>query len=171
MKTIVMAKRAFVVALLLSVVGFGAAISAELMQKQKGKKTTPESSAKLRFINRAPAGYSHVVEARGGRTLYLSGQIAVDAQGKLVGAGDFRAQVKQVFENLNTRLAEGGATFKDVVKLNFYLTDASEMQALREVRDSYINLAAPPASTLVVVKQLVRPEYLLEVEAVAVAGE
>lgn len=171
MKTIVMAKRAFVVALLLCVVGFGAAISAELMQKQKGKKTTPESSAKLRFINRAPAGYSHVVEARGGRTLYLSGQIAVDAQGKLVGAGDFRAQVKQVFENLNTRLAEGGATFKDVVKLNFYLTDASEMQALREVRDSYINLAAPPASTLVVVKQLVRPEYLLEVEAVAVAGE
>ncbi len=171
MKTIVMAKRALVVALLLSVVGFGAAISAELMQKQKGKKTTPESSAMLRFINRAPAGYSHVVEARGGRTLYLSGQIAVDAQGKLVGAGDFRAQVKQVFENLNTRLAEGGATFKDVVKLNFYLTDASEMQALREVRDSYINLAAPPASTLVVVKQLVRPEYLLEVEAVAVAGE
>lgn len=171
MKTIVMAKRAFVVALLLCVIGFGAGISAELMQKQKGKKTTPESSAKLRFINRAPAGYSHVVEARGGRTLYLSGQIAVDAQGKLVGAGDFRAQVKQVFENLNTRLAEGGATFKDVVKLNFYLTDASEMQALREVRDSYINLAAPPASTLVVVKQLVRPEYLLEVEAIAVAGE
>ncbi|MGE0127926.1 MAG: RidA family protein [Blastocatellales bacterium] len=171
MNTTVTAKRALVMSLLLCVVGFGASLSAELIQKQKGKKTMLESQAKLRFINRAPAGYSHVVEARGGRTLYISGQISVDAAGKLVGAGDFRAQVKQVFENLKARLAEGGATFKDVVKLNFYLADASEMQALREVRNSYINLEAPPASTLVVVKQLVRPEYLLEVEAVAVADE
>lgn len=171
MNTIVMAKRALVISLLLCVVGFGASISAELMQKQKGKKTMSESSAKLRFINRAPNGYSHVVEARGGRTLYISGQISVDAAGKLVGAGDFRAQVKQVFENLKARLAEGGATFKDVVKLNYYLTEGSEIQALREIRNSYLNTEAPPASTLVVVKQLVRPEYLVEIEAIAVASE
>lgn len=171
MNTIVTTRRALAVLLLLGVVGFGASFSADLMQKQKGKKTRAESSAQLRFINRAPNGYSHVVEVRGGRTLYLSGQISVDAQGRLVGAGDFRAQVKQVFENLKARLAEGGATFKDVARLNFYLTEGSELQALREVRNSYINLEAPPASTLVVVKQLARPEYLIEIEAIAVAGE
>jgi enamine deaminase RidA (YjgF/YER057c/UK114 family) len=130
-----------------------------------------EPQTKVRFINRAPAGYSHVVEVRGGRTLYIAGQLALDKEGNLVGRGDFRAQVKQVFENLKARLAEGGATFKDVVKLNYYLTDASDLQALRDTRNSYINTEAPPASTLVVVKQLVREEYLLEVEAIAVVNE
>ena len=131
----------------------------------------PESQATVRYINRAPLGYSHIVEVRGGRTLYIAGQLALDQNGKLVGAGDFRAQVKQVFENLKTRLEEGGASFKDVVKLNYYLTDASDLQALRDTRDSYINTESPPASTLVVVKQLVREEFLIEVEAIAVARE
>ena len=150
---------------------FSAGHSAQSKSKrqEKPKMTTQKSS--VRFLNRAPAGYSHVVEARGGRTLYIAGQLALDADGNLVGAGDFRAQIKQVFANLNARLEEAGATFKDVVKLNYYLTDASDLQALREARDSYVNQAAPPASTLVVVKQLVRPEYLCEVEAIAVVGE
>lgn len=137
--------------------------------KQQEKKEVGKTS--IRFINRAPAGYSHVVETRGGRRLYVAGQIAVDAEGKLVGGGDFRAQIKQVFANLNSRLADAGASFKDVVKLNYYLTDASELQALRETRDGYVNKDAPPASTLVVVKQLVRPEYLCEVEAIAVVND
>ena len=128
-------------------------------------------AAKVRFIDRAAAGYSQVVEVRGGRTLYIAGQLALDKDGKLVGQGDFRGQVKQVFENLKARLEETGASFKDVVKLNYYLTDASDLQALRETRNSYINTENPPASTLVVVKRLVREEYLLEVEAIAVAGE
>ena len=130
-----------------------------------------DKQATVRFINRAPLGYSHVVEVRGGRTLYIAGQLALDQDGNLIGHDDFRAQVRQVFENLRARLAEGGASFKDVVKLNYYLTDASDLQALRETRNSYINTENPPASTLVVVKQLVRPEYLIEVEAVAVASE
>ena len=130
-----------------------------------------ESQATVRYINRSPLGYSHIVEVRGGRTLYIAGQLALDQNGKLVGPGDFRAQVKQVFENLKTRLEEGGATFKDVVKFNYYLTDASDLQALRDTRDSYINTESPPASTLVVVKQLVREEFLIEVEAIAVARE
>ena len=129
-----------------------------------------EQPAKVRFINRAPQGYSQVVELRGGRTLYISGQLALDKEGKLVGPGNFRAQVKQVFENLKARLEEGGASFKDVVKLNYYLTDASDLLALRDTRDSYINPEAPPASTLVVIKRLVREEYLLEVEAIAVTA-
>lgn len=128
-----------------------------------------ESQATVRYINRAPLGYSHIVEVRGGRTLYIAGQLALDQNGKLVGPGDFRTQIRQVFENLKTRLEEGGASFKDVVKLNYYLTDASDLQGLRETRDSYINTESPPASTLVVVKQLVREEYLVEVEAIAVA--
>ena len=139
-------------------------------QPQEKPKVT-EQKPSIRFINRAPAGYSHIVEARGGRTLYLAGQIALDAEGKLVGAGNFRAQIKQVFANLNARLTEAGASFKDVVKLNYYLTDASDLMALRETRDSYVNKDNPPASTLVVVKQLVRPEYLCEVEAIAVVQD
>ena len=130
-----------------------------------------EQPARVRFINRAQVGYSNIVEVRGGRTLYIAGQLALDKEGKLIGPGDFRSQVKQVFENLKARLAEGGASFKDVVKLNYYLTDASDIQALRDTRNSYINVENPPASTLVVVKQLVREEYLIEVEAIAVASE
>src|SRR5215470_14660708 len=99
------------------------------VNQEKGTKekiTMDKQQTKVRFINRAPAGYSHVVEVKGGRTLYIAGQIALDKEGNLVGRGDFRAQVKQVFENLKARLEEGGASFKDVVKLNYYLTDASD---------------------------------------------
>ena len=129
------------------------------------------TEARVRFINRAPLGYSHVVEVRGGRTLYIAGQIALDKDGNLVGRGDFRAQVEQVFENLKARLGEGGATFKDVVKLNYYLTDASDLQSLRDTRNRYLNVENPPASTLVVVKGLFREEFLVEVEAVAVVSD
>jgi enamine deaminase RidA (YjgF/YER057c/UK114 family) len=125
----------------------------------------------VRFVNRAPQGYSHVAEVRGGRTLYIAGQLALDTEGKLVGSGDFRGQVKQVFENLKARLAEVGAVFTDVVKLNYYLVDASDLPALREIRNRYINTENPPASTLVVVKRLVGEEYLIEIEAIAVVSE
>jgi enamine deaminase RidA (YjgF/YER057c/UK114 family) len=128
-------------------------------------------SAKIRFLNKAPLGYSHVVEARGGRSIYVSGQVSLDKEGNLVGPGNFRAQTVQVFENLNARLEEAGASFKDVVKLNYYLTDASDLQGLRDVRNRYLNTDNPPASTLVVVKQLFREEFLIEVEAIAVANE
>jgi enamine deaminase RidA (YjgF/YER057c/UK114 family) len=126
---------------------------------------------KVRFINQAPLGYSHIVEVRGGRTLYIAGQLALDSDGNLVGGGDFRAQITQVFENLKARLAECGATFNDVIKLNYYLTEATDLLALRDVRNRHINREQPPASTLVVVKQLVREEYLVEVEAIAVVSE
>jgi len=170
-----MTLRKFALSLLLCLLGFGAgwAQNQTLNKKKatKEKKTMGERQPNVRFINRAPLGYSHVVEVRGGRTLYIAGQLALDKDGNLAGRGDFRAQVKQVFENLKARLEEGGATFKDVVKLNYYLTDASDLQALRDTRNSYINTENPPASTLVVVKQLVREEYLLEIEAIAVVNE
>jgi reactive intermediate/imine deaminase len=127
------------------------------------------NAPQIQFLNRAPAGYSQVVEVRGGRTLYISGQIAVDSSGNVVGSGDFNAQVKQVFANLKARLDEAGASFNDVVKLNFYLVDAANLQIVRDIRDTYVNREHPPASTLVVVKQLVRPDLQVEVDAIAVA--
>jgi enamine deaminase RidA (YjgF/YER057c/UK114 family) len=115
--------------------------------------TKAMNEPQIRFLNRAPAGYSQVVEVRGGRTLYISGQVALDSSGNLVGSGDFTAQVKQVFANLKVRLDEAGASFNDVVKLNFYLLGAGYLQI---VRDVYVNREHTPASTLLVVKQLLR---------------
>jgi len=112
-------------------------------EKTNKEKQAVEGQNKVRFINRASAGYSHVVSVQGGRTLYISGQLALDKEGKLVGRGDFRAQVKQVFENIKARLEEGGATFNDVIKLNYYLSDASDLQALRDTRNNYINVITP----------------------------
>jgi enamine deaminase RidA (YjgF/YER057c/UK114 family) len=137
--------------------------------QEKDVKTMSEPG--IRFLNRAAAGYSQMVEVRGGRTLYISDQVALDPSGNLVGSGDFTAQVKQVFANLKVRLDEAGASFNDVVKLSFYLTDATNIQTVRDVRDSYVNHEHPPASTLVVVKQLFRPELLIEVEAIAVTKD
>jgi len=170
-----MTLRKYAVLSLLCLLGFTAGWAQnQTVNKKKAtkeKKPMEKQQTNIRFINRAPVGYSHVVEVKGGRTLYISGQLALDKDGSLVGRGDFRAQVKQVFENLKARLEEGGASFKDVVKLNYYLTDASGVQTVRDVRNNYINTETPPASTLVVVKQLVREEYLIEVEAIAVVSE
>jgi reactive intermediate/imine deaminase len=116
-----------------------------------------------------PFGYSHAVEATGGRTFYVSGQVPLDASGELVGAGDFAAQVEQVFLNLGHALEAAGFGWNDVVKLNFFVTDLTEIAALREIRDRYVNTESPPASTLVVVAGLFRPDVMFEADAVAVA--
>jgi reactive intermediate/imine deaminase len=111
-----------------------------------------------------------VVISTGGRTVYISGQVALDSTGNIVGKDDFRAQAKQVFENLKNALEAAGATFKDVVKLNYYVIDMKQIQTLRDVRNGYINTEAPPASTLVEVRRLAREEFLIEVEAIAVVS-
>ena len=116
----------------------------------------------------APTGYTHIVEVTGpNRTIYISGQIAFDQDGQVVGAGDMKAQAEQVFKNLETALTAAGATFSDVVKMNSYITDMSKVQAVRDVRARYFK-DATPASTFVEVKGLVRPELLLEIEVIAV---
>ena len=109
-----------------------------------------------------------MVESTGGRTVYISGQIAIDAQGQLVGGEDMAAQTEQVFKNLQAALMAVGGDFGDVVKLTFYVADMSQMQAVRDVRDRYIDLERPPASSAIEVKQLVRPEWLIEIDAIAV---
>ncbi len=127
---------------------------------------------RVRFINPStlakPPGYTHVVEVTSGRTIYIAGQVALDASGNIVGKGDFRAQTEQVFTNLRTALESVGGTFKDVIKLNMYVTDMTQLPALREVRNRYVNTETPPASTLVGVRRLAREEFLIEIEAVAV---
>ena len=115
-----------------------------------------------------PTGYTHVVEVSGpAKTVYISGQIAYDKDGKIVGAGDMKAQAEQVFKNLQAALDAAGATFSDVVKMNSYITDMSKVQAVRDVRARYFK-DATPASTFVQVAGLVRPELLLEIEVIAV---
>ena len=114
-----------------------------------------------------PTGYSHVVEVKGGRTLYVSGQIAIDQSGAVVGKGDLMAQTRQVFENLKSALAGSGATLDDVVKITVFMTDVSEVQTFRDVRGHYFTKELP-ASSLVQVARLARPELMIEIEAVAV---
>jgi len=116
-------------------------------------------------------GYSQLAVVTHGRLIYIAGQVAMDPSGKLVGPGDLRAQTKQTFENLKAALAAGGATFDNVVKLNSYFVDIKQAPVFREVRDQYVNLATPPVSTAVEVRRLVREEWLIEIEAVAVVPE
>jgi len=116
-----------------------------------------------------PTGYTHVVKSAPGTTIYISGQIAFDKDGKVVGVGDFRAQTVQVFENLKAALAACGATFADVVKVTTFVTDMKNAPTLREVRAGYFG-AIPPAGTLVQVSGLVIPELMIEIEAVAVVS-
>jgi enamine deaminase RidA (YjgF/YER057c/UK114 family) len=108
------------------------------------------------------------VVAPDGRTVYIAGQIALDSAGRVVGGRDFRAQAEQVFANLERALASVGAGFGDLVKTTTFVTDMSQLTALRDVRAKYLDPDRPPASTLVQVARLARPELLLEIEAVAV---
>ena len=126
----------------------------------------------LRFFNpdtiAKPPGYSHVVETTGpGRTVYFAGQLGMDKSGKM--PADFAGQVAQAFENVKAALASVGATFDNVVKVNNYIVDiTANIGAFRDVRNKYINLSAPPASTTIGVPALARDGALFEVEAIAV---
>src|SRR5260370_29952266 len=114
-----------------------------------------------------PTGYTHIVEVTGpGKTIYISGQIALDKDGKVVGAGNMKAQAEQVFKNLQAALDAAGAKFSDVVKMNTYITDMEQAPAVREVRARYFGDTAP-ASTLVQLVHLPRPEFMLEIEVIA----
>jgi enamine deaminase RidA (YjgF/YER057c/UK114 family) len=117
-----------------------------------------------------PIGYSHIAKVSRGSIVYLAGQVSGDASGKLVGEGDFEAQAEQVFRNLKIAVEAAGGTMADIVKLNIYLVaevDTAQVPKLRAIRDRYVNVENPPASTLVVVSRLARPGWLVEIEAVA----
>jgi len=110
--------------------------------------------------------YSHVVKV--GNTLYISGQVARDEKGNVVGAGDFRTQIEKVFENLQTALKAAGATLSDVVSTTTYLTNMAYIPIWREVTEKYYGTETPPTSTLLIVSSLASAEFLLEIQAIAV---
>ena len=115
-----------------------------------------------------PFGYSHVVDVPAVRIVFISGQVPLDRAGRLVGEGDFAAQVRQVFHNLTAALEAADASWDDVVKLDYFVRDVGEVASLRAIRDEYVNTEQPPASTLVEVSRLFRDDVLVEIEAVAV---
>ena len=115
-----------------------------------------------------PTAYTQLVRA--GNTLYLAGQTAVNEKGELVGKGDMRAQVRQVYENLKSLLASQGATFNHLVKITIYTLSIDEFRKAGDIREEYTGGRAP-ASTLVQIDQLASPDYLVEIEAIAVLEE
>ncbi len=113
----------------------------------------------------AGVGYSHV--AKIGDTIYIAGQIALNRSGKLVGNGDVEAQTEQVYTNLQAILKELGGSLNDIVRMTTYLTDRSQLEAFRRVRNRFFSDPFPP-NTLLFITGLAQPEYLVEIEAVAV---
>src|SRR5882724_9615462 len=120
------------------------------------------------------AGYSQVAEVTGGKIVYIAGQVALDKAGNLVGKDDLRAQTQQVFENLKAAVQAAGGDTSNLIKLNIYCAESVDptqipvIREIREIRDKFVNTANPTTSTFVVVKRLVRPEWLIEIDAVAV---
>src|SRR5215469_1925831 len=133
---------------------------------------SPNMPDNIRFSSpdtlQKPPGYSHVVEVTGpGRTVYFAGQLGIDKAGKM--GANAREQIEIAFENVKAALSSVGASFGNVVKLNNYIVDiGANLAHYREVRDKYVNTAAPPASTTIGVPQLARPGAVFEIEAIAV---
>jgi enamine deaminase RidA (YjgF/YER057c/UK114 family) len=152
-------------------------LDTELVTAALGPSGDPPKSSnqQFRLFNPAglsnPRGYSHIAEINGGKLVHIAGQVSLDESGALVGEDDFPAQVERTFQNIKTAVEAAGGTFADIVKLNYYCIEgvnADRLPVLREIRDRFVNMANPPVSTLVFVSRLVRPEWLVEIEATAV---
>ena len=120
----------------------------------------------------APAGmYSHVARMAPGELAFIAGQVAVDQKGNVVGVGDLAAQVDQVFANLGAILKDLGTDFESVVQFTTYLTKADSIPIWMSARGAVYPKLFPggqyPPNTLLVIDRLVKPEFLLEIEAIA----
>jgi enamine deaminase RidA (YjgF/YER057c/UK114 family) len=115
-----------------------------------------------------PPAYAQAVKVEGGRTiLYLAGQVAYDATGNAAHAGDFKAQARAALQAVKDQVEAGGGTLRDVVKVNTYLTDIRHRADYGPIREEFFGKKMP-AHTLVAVAALAQPEFLIEIEAVAV---
>lgn len=114
--------------------------------------------------------YTHVVASTRPRTVYISGQVAIDAEGNSVGVGDLAAQTEQVMKNLQTALEAAGASFDDLVKITTFIVDYTpeHRTIVGDIRGRYLSAQNPPASTLVGISALAGPDWLIEIEATAV---
>jgi enamine deaminase RidA (YjgF/YER057c/UK114 family) len=148
-------------------------LTGEIAVAQSGgtsKETTPSQTS---FLNpdglNEPAGYTHVVVTERRKLAYISGQVAWDAKGEIVGKGDFRVQVTKALENLKIALTAAGATMDDLIKVNYYVVNLKpdQVRTIREVRSNYFSAEHSPASTLVGVTALAREDFMIEIEAVA----
>jgi enamine deaminase RidA (YjgF/YER057c/UK114 family) len=143
-----------------------------LVRRRGGSPNTVEAMTSIEFASPdtlpAPAGYSHVVSLpAAGRLVWTAGQIPIAADGTVAPAGDWEAQTRLTFQNVGHALTAGGAGWADVVKLTFFVVDLDGLPVIRAVRDEFVDGRRPPTSSLVEVAGLIRPELLLEVEAVA----
>jgi enamine deaminase RidA (YjgF/YER057c/UK114 family) len=136
-----------------------------------------EMNQKVQYINpdglsKNPA-FSQVVTTQGkGKTIYVGGQDAVNAQGEIVGKGDIAEQTEQVMKNLQTALSASGATFDNLIKLSIYIVQGQDLYRGFQASQKYLgNLKNPPAITGFFVAALARPDYLVEVEAIAFIPE
>ena len=111
--------------------------------------------------------FSNAVLADAGRTCFISGQVAIDARGNLVGKGDIRLQTRQVLRNIQAALEAVGGAWEDIACINVFLVDMGHLQAVHEVRSEFWT-DRYPASTLVQVAGLVHPDYLIEINATAI---
>ncbi len=114
--------------------------------------------------------FPHAVSVTGGRTIFVSGQLALDKNGTIVGKGDMRAQLRQVGENLKASLEAAGATLDDIVKTTTYITDMEAFFGCMDVRREYLGRAFP-TSTTVEVSRLADPDMMIEIEATAVVDD
>jgi enamine deaminase RidA (YjgF/YER057c/UK114 family) len=112
-----------------------------------------------------PPTYSHVVRA--GNTIYIAGQTSQNEQGEIVGKGDVTAQAEQIFSNLGKALASAGGDFSNLVKITVFVCDARYREQVAAVRAKYLK-APLPASTFIVAAGLANPDYMLEIEGIAV---
>lgn len=117
-----------------------------------------------------PQPFSQGIMTTAGRTVWVAGQVALDDSGAVIGAGDPAAQTEAVIHNLSRVLSAGGATLADVVRLTVYLTDMAHLPAVQAVRARYFTVD-PPVSSTIGVSALVKPELLIEIDAIAVVSE
>ncbi|HVH75044.1 MAG TPA: RidA family protein [Stellaceae bacterium] len=130
------------------------------------QKIQPESLNVRRIGGRAL--YSHVVTVTGGgRQVFIAGQLARDKEGNCVGKGDMGAQIEQVGRNIEACLKAAGASLSDIVKTTTFVTDIEEFFRHNEVRMRYLG-SALPTSTTVEVRRLAGPDFMVEIEAIAV---
>lgn len=144
-----------------AIVVIGATVFSAAPQKPMKEFLNPEGVAK-------PNGWTQVVSSRQGRLIFVSGQGGASADGQM--PVDFASQAKNTFENIGRCLAAAGASFDDIVKMNYYLTDLANVAELRRIRTQYLNQSKPPASTMVQAGLVVK-DLLLEVEAIAIVPE
>ena len=104
-----------------------------------------------------------------GNMIFVSGQVAIDPSGQIVGKGDMKAQTRQTLENVKTVLAVAGVDLNDIMKMTSFVTDMSKVNDALEVRSEYFG-QNPPASTTVEVKSLLLPDLMIEIEVVAMQG-